>query len=331
MILPATAENIARAAARLAAGDLVAFPTETVYGLGADATNAAAVRRIFALKGRPSFNPLIVHIAEHSQLRALVADALSERQERWLDALSRLWPAPLSLILPRGPLLPSEVSGGKDTVAIRIPNHRVALDLIKQAGRPIAAPSANRSNYVSPTTAAHVAAEFGADLSCILDGGPCAIGIESTVVSLVDSVPTILRPGAVTRAEIEALVGPVAEGWGVPQNGQQISPGMLAKHYSPKTPVRFREAEEQLPPGKVGLLRLEGAETLAGEGFAIEKTLSPGGNFEEIAQNLYAALRELDGHGLDLILVERCAPVGLGIAIMDRLTRAVSTLPEPPR
>lgn len=325
MILPASAENIARAAALIRSGQLAAFPTETVYGLGANALNPESVQKIFKLKGRPEFNPLIVHVASRAQVRSLVTEKLTAQQEQWLEALSQLWPAPLSLVLPRNSAIPAIVSGGKPTIAIRIPHHPIALELLKQSGCPIAAPSANRSNYVSPTTAQHVEAEFGSALGLILDGGPCTVGIESTVVSLVDQIPTILRPGAITRAEIESLVGPVAEGLSSELvNSGSISPGMLAKHYSPNTPVRFRSPREEAPKaGRIGLLRLDGAGSVSQEEFAVVRTLSPEGNFEEIARNLYATLRELDGHGLDLILVERCPQEGLGVAIMDRLTRAV--------
>jgi len=213
------------------------------------------------------------------------------------------------------------VSAGKPTVAVRIPNHRVALDLIERAGRPIAAPSANRSNYISPTSAAHVETEFGAAIECILDGGSCAVGIESTVLSLVHGTPTILRPGKYTGEEIERVLGcAIAVIKKDAPAEDRFSPGMFEKHYSPRTPLCFSDRQPEILPAKTGFVRVTGA---PGNGH-VSKTLSSSGNLEEAERNLYHVLRELDGLGLDLIVVEPCIDAGIGAAIMDRLRRAAA-------
>lgn len=321
MILEASTSNIQKAGLAIRAGYLVAFPTETVYGVGADAFNPTAVEAIYALKGRPSSNPLIVHIASLEWLPQLTGP-LSAQQQQWLAKLTPLWPGPLSLVLPRNVSVPSIVSAGHPTIAIRMPRHTLAQEFLRASGTPVAAPSANRSNYISPTTAAHVQAEFGEALPIILDGGPCAVGIESTVLSLVGPIPKLLRLGSVSYSALQALLGEVEP----PDTAstQTISPGMGAKHYSPRTALQY-VGSSPAPGGKrMGLIRFDAQPveaTLKPEKIC---TLSEAGDPEEIACRLYAALRELDDLGLDLILVDRCARTGVGAAIMDRLDRAMA-------
>lgn len=324
-----TSEQIEHAAHLLRDGQLVSFPTETVYGLGADATNEPAVRAIFAAKGRPSNNPLIVHVATFEDI-LLYTDTTQApdpvRLLAQLEALRSLWPGPLSVVVPKGRMLCAAVSAGGPTVALRIPGHPVALRLIKECGRPIAAPSANPSNYISPTTAQHVRDGLGTSVACILDGGPCAIGIESTVLSLVSDEPTVLRPGAVTAYELERVLGCTvrrALGGTKSATAPLLSPGLLARHYAPRTPVRLLTGlDPELCRGlKVGAIVFS-KDTALPVSPEIVLTLSERGALEEVAAKLFATLRELDASGVELILVDSCEPIGLGAAIMDRLLRA---------
>lgn len=325
-----TPEQIALAATALAAGKLVAFPTETVYGIGADARNSEAVRRIFEAKGRPASNPLIVHVASFDQFSSCADLSRSFDRalvERRLTQLSGFWPGPLSVVLPAASAIAKEVCAGGDTMAIRIPRHPVALALLSAFGGPIAAPSANISNYISPTTAEHVRAGLGDAAAAILDGGPCEVGIESTVLSLLEETPRVLRPGAVTREQLSQALG--CEVGALAPSRQPLaaeapllSPGLLAKHYSPRTPVRLLSSlgpSADLPKN-VGAILFRPRELP----FAAAHTtiLSPTGNLESVAANLFTALREQDTLGLGLIVVDTCDPVGLGEAIMDRLLRA---------
>lgn len=321
-------ESIIHAATLLKQGQLVAFPTETVYGLGADARNEGAVAAIYAAKGRPSNNPLIVHVHSTAQFN-LYADLSKSWNPTivasWLTKLAPLWPGPLSVILPRSTTIAENVSGGGTSVALRIPNHPVALELLKAFDGPIAAPSANPSTYVSPTTAQHVRDSLGDRVKYVLDGGPCAVGLESTVLSLLQERPRILRPGAITAAELEGLLACPIDS--LPSNKNESSapldsPGLLAKHYSPRTRIILRT---DLRPGtklpaRIGALVFS---TWTPE-FPTTKnvTLSSCGDLEEIAARLFSALRELDESNLDLIVSDVCQPDGLGEAIMDRLTRA---------
>jgi len=306
--------EISEAARLLRTGELVAFPTETVYGLGADATNDRAVAEIFAAKGRPRFNPLIVHVPDAAAARGLASfDARAER------VAERFWPGPLSLVLPRSPKCPVSLlaSAGLDTLAIRMPSHPLALALLRETGRPLAAPSANRSGRVSPTTAAHVLEELGGRIAAILDGGPCSVGIESTVLDLSGPAPALLRPGAVTREELAQLIGPVA---GQSETGSAPrSPGMLESHYAPHLPLRL-EVREARP--KEALLAFgQGA---APRGFAETRWLSRSGDLTEAAANLFASLRALDRPEFSAIAVMPIPERGLGAAINDRLRRAAS-------
>jgi L-threonylcarbamoyladenylate synthase len=313
-VVAATPEAIERAAALLRAGELVAFPTETVYGLGADATNDAAVAAIFSAKGRPHFNPLIVHV-----VRLPAAERLAVFDDRARLVARHFWPGPLTLVLPRrednglSPL----VSAGLRTVALRSPMHGVDRDLLMEAGLPIAAPSANRSGRVSPTSAADVAAELGDRVSLILDGGPCRFGIESTVLDLTAPVPVLLRPGTVTLEELAEKLGAVDVAGG--DEGAPRSPGQMVSHYAPSLPVRLNATGAR--PGEA--LLAFGTLGPAG-GFAEVLYLSRTGDLREAAANLYAMLRRLDQTEFAGIAVGPIPEIGLGRAINDRLRRAAA-------
>jgi L-threonylcarbamoyladenylate synthase len=308
-------EAVREAAAVIRNGGVVAFPTETVYGLGADAMNARAVERVFAIKGRPRFNPLIVHAADHAQARDLVAHFPKPASE----LAARFWPGPLTLVLPKRGPVPSIVTAGLPTVAVRVPDHPLALALIRLAGTPIAAPSANPHGTTSPTCAQHVRDGLGAQVKVVLDGGPCPVGIESTVVSFTGGEARLLRPGGVPVEEIEAVVGRLSHER-VPGLAP-ASPGLLPRHYAPRTPLRLlSEVPEDAPRGRVGLLAFR---TPADRRrFAAVEVLSPNGDLREAAANLFAAIWRLDALGLDCILAEDVPRDGLGRAIWDRLRRA---------
>jgi L-threonylcarbamoyladenylate synthase len=316
-IIAATEEAIERAARLIRAGELVAFPTETVYGLGGDATSETAVARIFAAKGRPRFNPLIVHVPGLAE-----AEPLAAFDERAREAARRFWPGPLTLVLPRR--LDSGLSllagAGLDTVALRAPAHPVARQLLHAAGKPIAAPSANRSGRVSPTNAAHVAAEFGAGVGLILDGGACPVGLESTILDLTGTVPLLLRPGGVSLEELVAVFGEI----GAPSAGEKTprAPGSLPSHYAPRLPLRL-DAREAGP----GEALLAFGPEAPPPGFAEILWLSRSGDPTEAAANLFAALRQLDRPEFAGIAVMPIPERGLGHAINDRLRRAAAPRP----
>jgi len=304
----------------LRAGGLVAFPTETVYGLGADAFDARAVARVFEVKARPSFDPLIVHLADGSDLHRVVAV-----EDPRVDRLtSRFWPGPLTLVLRRRPELPEIVTAGLDTVGVRVPAHEAAHALIRAARTPVAAPSANPFGYVSPTTAAHVGELLGEAVDLVLDGGPCEVGVESTIVSLASELPTILRPGGVSREELEEALGaPLVRA--TPPAERPLAPGQLDRHYATRTPLRILPGPAgPVPPrgGRVGLLAWNAA--AAGGGYAAVEILAPDGRLTTAAARLFAALRRLDAAGLDAIVAEPCEEHGLGHAIMDRLRRSAA-------
>ena len=305
-------ETALRAAARiLARGGLVAFPTETVYGLGADATNGEAVARIFAAKERPRFNPLIVHLSGAAEAAPLVA--WDERAAALADAF---WPGPLTLVLPRRedtPLAPL-VSAGRPTAAVRVPGHTVARRLIHEAGVPVAAPSANRAGTVSPTTAGHVRRGLGSAVDAVLDGGPCTVGVESTVLDLTGGRPVILRPGGVTAEALADVIGPVDT---APAGADDApdSPGRLTSHYAPATPVRLNAASAG--PGEVLLA--------FGPGYpGADANLSPSGDLVAAAASLFACLHALDRPDVAGIAVTPIPEEGLGAAINDRLQRAAA-------
>jgi L-threonylcarbamoyladenylate synthase len=313
-IAPANAEWIAEAGQMIRAGALVAFPTETVYGLGADATNGEAVARVFEAKGRPTFNPLIVHVLGLEQ--ALIIGEFSPKARRLAEAF---WPGPLTLVVPRAPTsdVSDLVSAGLPTVALRSPDHPVARALLAEAQRPLAAPSANRSGHISATRAEHVAADLGDKAALILDGGPTTLGVESTVLSLVDDTPVLLRPGAVTTESIEAVIGERLARQSE-ASSRPLSPGQLESHYAPRADLRlnaydWRPDEAVLAFGAI-------AESPA-RAFI---NLSPSGGLVEAAANLFAALRTLDASGATTIAVTPIPPHGLGEAINDRLRRAAA-------
>jgi len=308
--------GIGAAAAALARGELVGMPTETVYGLAADATDPDAVAAIYLAKGRPRFNPLIVHVGSLAK-----AEALARLSADALRLANAFWPGALTLVAHRNAEagVADLVTAGLDTIALRTPSHPVAQELLAAFGGPVAAPSANLSGHVSATTAAHVAADLGDKVSCILDAGPTELGLESTIVDISGDVPTLLRPGAIARERIEAVLGcPLAL-----VEGDEVrprAPGMLTSHYAPQAKRRLNAMEvlpgeallalgRQLPPG-------------AGEAVAV-RNLSPSADLTEAAKNLFAALRALDGRGAT-IAVMPIPDIGLGEAINDRLGRAAA-------
>lgn len=316
--------SIRRAAALLRAGELVAFPTETVYGLGADALNGEAAARIFAAKGRPADNPLIAHIAGESGLAGLIAGEPCACARKLMRAF---WPGPMTLIFPKSPRVPREVTAGLDTVAVRMPSHPVARALIRAAQTPIAAPSANRSGRPSPTTAAHVLEDMEGRIPLILDGGPCEVGLESTVVDVTGARPRILRPGGVTLEMLEGVVGDVDVDEGVLhqlQAGSQArSPGMKYKHYAPKGEVTIvtgpRAAQEiarlyDAADGRAAILAFSQADYGARRVYRLKN--APG--------ELFAALRQLDEDGMETIYAEDVPTAGVGLAVMNRLMRAAA-------
>jgi L-threonylcarbamoyladenylate synthase len=312
MVRRATPEAIAEAAAVLQAGGLVAFPTETVYGLGADATNARAVAAIFEAKERPRFNPLIVHVASVEAAAAL--GQLTKLAHKLADAF---WPGPLTLVLPKqdGCAVADLATAGLDTIAVRVPAHPVAQALLRAADLPIAAPSANRSGHVSATMAAHVAADLGNRVTMILDGGPTPVGLESTVVDVTGLQPVVLRLGAVSRHEIAHVLGrPVATAVG--DADKPASPGMLARHYAPATKLRLEARAVQRGEALLAF----GRDVPDHTGPMIN--LSASGDLTEAAANLFAALRSLDATGATAIAVMPIPDEGLGEAINDRLRRA---------
>jgi L-threonylcarbamoyladenylate synthase len=321
-VLPAGDPSaIAEGAAILRGGGLVAFPTETVYGLGANALDAAAVARIFAAKGRPTFDPLIVHLADRTWLER----AVRATPEAAAILAARFWPGPLTLVLPKAAVVPDLVTAGLDTVGVRVPDHSAAHALLEAADTPIAAPSANLFGHVSPTTAAHVVEQLGDRVDAVLDGGPCRVGVESTIVSFASGAPVVLRPGGVTREELaEALGRPVAlVRERAPEDTPLVAPGQLERHYATRTPLRLLPGRATGPgsSARVGLLAFAGSPAL---GFAAVEVLAPDGKPATAAANLFAALRRLDARGLDLLLAEPCSEEGLGSAIMDRLRRCAA-------
>lgn len=323
LIFEATEENIAKAAERLKNGGLVALPTETVYGLGADATNDRAVASIFAAKGRPSFNPVIVHFRSKEE----AADAVVFNPHAELLA-ALFWPGPLTMILPRrdDTDISKLCSAGLPTLAVRCPSHPVARQLIRALERPIAAPSANASGSLSPTTPQHVLLSLGSNAGMILAGGKAAVGLESTVVDLTGGVPVLLRPGAVTLEDLQQHLGEILVEFSVTSEKPK-SPGQLLKHYAPKTPLRLKavdvkQGEALLAFGSAKFMGVVGggsAKDLPAEAY---QNLSEKGDLEEAAAHLFAMLHYLDAGGFKNIAVMDIPDTGLGVAINDRLRRA---------
>jgi L-threonylcarbamoyladenylate synthase len=317
-VLPADETAVAAAAHILREGGLVAFPTETVYGLGADATNAAAIARLYQAKGRPAFNPLIAHVGDLAAAREIGRfDAAA------LRLAEAFWPGPLTLVLPKTDTcaVADLATAGLDTVAIRIPAHPIARDILRVFGRPVVAPSANLSGHVSPTTAAHVRSDLEGRIDLIVDGGAVAVGVESTIVGIFDE-PMLLRPGGLPRADIERVLGRALTQ--LPEDaesdsGQPLAPGMLASHYAPRTPVRLEA--KRVEPDEALLAFGPGA--VAGHEAAVAAmNLSERGDLAEAAANLFGYLRSLDGKGARGIAVMPVPDHGLGEAINDRLRRA---------
>ncbi len=314
--------EIKKAAEILRQDGLVAFPTETVYGLGARLSETA-IRRIFAAKGRPFDNPLIVHIAEPNQLNRLSSDMPS-----FANALmAAFWPGPLTLVLKRSNAVPAIVSAGLPSIAVRMPNHPIALSLLQEFGEPIAAPSANRSGRPSPTCIQHVQAELGKQVDFILDGGPCTVGLESTVISLIDN-PCILRPGAIGIDVIQSVIGHVVES-SYSRGAALSSPGMKHAHYVPRLTLVLVEPrqwqtvlEKQILSGKrLGMISLKAVLPFRGENVVYEKVMT---DLAHYAQNLFAAFYEAEAAGVETLLIEIVPREGLGVAIMDRLERAAA-------
>lgn len=306
-------------------GKLVAFPTETVYGLGADALNASAVRRIFEAKGRPADNPLIVHIAEFSDLKRLAREI--PREAKLLA--ERFWPGPLTMVLPKAREVPDVTTGGLDTVAVRMPAHPIALALIR-ASTPIAAPSANISGKPSPTLAEHVVDDFYGRIEAIIDGGETKVGVESTVIDLTSKRPILLRPGGLPLEEIEKVIGEVEIHPAVMGKMVDVarSPGMKYKHYSPEAQVIVVEGERERVRRKIAQLVAEYRSrgyrvgVMGTEEYEADEFFHLGRSEEEFARNLFKALRELDKRGVDVIIAEGVEERGLGLAVMNRLRKA---------
>jgi len=325
---PATPDRqaIRRAAESLRRGGLVAFPTETVYGLGADALNPEAVRTIFVAKGRPLDNPIIVHVAGPQDLAVLTADVPPEATL----LMKRFWPGPLTLIFKRSAGVPDAVTGGGDTVAVRMPRNAIALALVRALGRPIAAPSANLSGRPSPTTAGHVLADLGGRIDIILDGGPVEVGLESTVLDLSQHPPVILRPGAVTAADLKPFIGRVAAA--AEPALRRRSPGTRYRHYSPRARVTLvaggdQEAAARLATSHAGkgrkvALLTHGPCPLQGSADLIVRAMPR--DLKAYARRMFAVMRELDELGVDEMIIEGVVERGLGVAVMDRLRRAAS-------
>lgn len=293
--------GLRRAVAALAAGEIIGLPTETVYGLAADATNVDAVRKIFAVKGRPADHPLIVHIAEASQLETLASDV----NDACRVLVEHAWPGPLTVVVHAKPIVSRVVTGGRDTVAVRVPAHPVARAIIERLGRPVAAPSANRFGHVSPTSARHVADDLGDDVALIVDGGSCDVGVESTIVDCTRAVPEILRPGAITAEDVARLLDTRGLVVSDSVTGESRAPGMLERHYAPKARVVLHEQHASVPADA-------------------ERVIDCATDVVDAARNLYARLREADSSGVRVVHVVLPPPRGLGHALRDRLHKAAA-------
>jgi len=314
--------DITEAARSLASGQLIAFPTETVYGLGANAWDSRAVARIFAAKQRPEFDPLIVHIAAFEQLGSVVRDVSDLAQ----SLAERFWPGPLTLVMPKNESISDLVTSGLPGVGVRVPDHPVALELLQATGCPIAAPSANPFGGVSPTTAEHVLQGLGGRIDAVLDGGPCQIGLESTVVSLMGEEPLVLRLGGLSLESLEEVTGPirVATSNSALSDSAQPAPGMLSRHYAPGSRIIGINSVDSIPlPIQPGTALLTwGPPVNEYSDFAVVENLSQSGDLEECAANFFAALRCLDAANPDVIIARRFPDHGLGRALNDRLQRA---------
>ncbi len=324
--VPATVENIRIAAEALREGGLVSFPTETVYGLGADAASPTACARVFDVKKRPHFDPLIVHVLDRQSARELV----TSWDDRAALLAERYWPGPLTLVLFKRALVPDIVTAGLPTVAVRVPSHPVARALLEASECPIAAPSANPFGYLSPTTAEHVEAGLGSAVPWILDAGPCPGGIESTIVDVSGQRPALLRTGGVSAGEIESLIGPLCR----PEGGEvPLAPGQLPSHYAPRVPLVLLNGRA-VPPessGRFGLLAFEEPPASVSVAFRAVEVLSPSGSVVEAAARLFSCLHRLDALDVEAIHVEPVPESGAGAAVMDRLRRGAARRVPPVR
>ncbi len=304
------------AAGIIGGGGLVAFPTETVYGLGADALNPEAVAKIFSAKQRPKFDPLIVHIADSSEADRLAEDIPGKARE----LMQKFWPGPLTLILPKKSIIPEIVTSGLPDVALRVPDNKIALNLIKNAGTPIAAPSANKFGRISPTTPEHVREQFGKKIDMILDGGPCRIGVESTIIKFTDDVPFLLRPGGISLEKIASITGEV----NIPSkySMRNVSPGRQMRHYAPATPLIPESEADHAEWGRMGYLSYGPLKASSDIKYEAVEVLSEKEDLEEAASRLFAAMRRLDAMNLDVIITSPMPEYGLGMAINDRISRA---------
>ncbi len=311
------------AAQLLRSGQVVAIPTETVYGLAANAFDSKAVLKIFEAKQRPAFDPLIVHVHRVEQVQEVIAPANAQptMYSQAQALMARFWPGPLTLVLPKAPQLPDLVTSGLDTVAVRMPAHPMALALLRSLNFPLAAPSANPFGYVSPTTAQHVADQLGNKVPYILDGGPCTIGVESTIIGWDETQGqwVLYRPGGTPMDQIEAEIGTVGK---AQKHVLPVAPGTLESHYAPHKPVLLGNVPALLlehPGARIGVISF-----CKNHGALYNQVLSPGGDLGEAARHLFGALRQLDASDADLILAERFPETGLGVAINDRLGRAAA-------
>lgn len=332
-VLPPDENAVCEAAGLIRAGELVAFPTETVYGLGANALDENAVEKIFLAKGRPGDNPLIAHISGIDQISSLISGEILPAARRMMDAF---WPGPLTMVFPKAEKVPMRVTAGLSTVAIRFPSHPVARRLIDQAGVPIAAPSANRSGRPSPTRAAHVLEDMNGKIPLILDGGACEVGLESTVLDVTGEIPRILRPGGITRQQIAAVAGAALVDPAVLnplKPGQQVrSPGMKYRHYAPKGNLTvlggagavreiLNRYDRAAAAGKNPLILALESDFSS---FGNRRVLSLGADARDMAERLFSALREADALGADPIFSEAVSKEGVGLAVMNRLLRAAA-------
>lgn len=317
-IIKSNTENIKLAANKLKDGELVAFPTETVYGLGADGLNEIAVSRIFEAKERPSFNPLILHVSSYEMLEQ-IAEYDNEVIQK---IINNFWPGPLTLVLKKKKVVPYIVTSGLETVAVRMPNNNIALELINSLGNPIAAPSANSFGKLSPTMADHVQKQLGDKIDLILDGGKSAVGVESTIIKVDNGSVSLLRPGGIAKEELEKIVGSVVEN----KNQENVpnSPGQLHIHYAPNIQIKFFDETEIKSYSNLKIGGIFFSEVKNQNVFEVTKILSPNKEMREAASNLFSHLHDLEQLDLDMILVEKVPQKDLGIAIMDRLQKAVN-------
>jgi len=315
MIVSNTQENIKQAASIIREGGLVAFPTETVYGLGGNALDARSVAKIFEAKQRPTFDPLITHIADMETLERVA----HIRDRRIYDIVEKLWPGSLTIIVPKKEIIPDLITSGLETMAVRMPDHPTALELIRESTGAVAAPSANPFGYLSPTTAAHVEAHLGDRVDMIIDGGTCRVGVESTVLDLTKHTPMVLRPGGLSLERLKEVVGEVDV-----FNRTTVSPtapGQLEMHYSPRKPLHIVDHIGQVADrARAGALLFRDGPSV--EGFAAAETLSPAGDTVEAAARLFVALHTLDRADIDVIYAERVPETGVGAAVMDRIFKA---------